>query len=741
MKGVTIVLMMLLFTPTQALVAQQEPLVAAGKLRSLENAARTIARSGMANEAHELHEILVAMGLPEKAANRLLKEIERSLARVKKPKDQLPAVARQLQRAAKNLTAMLAPDGDARTKLAHQILRLDGACVAARKAVGQVLVAGQWLDQAGRKFSARRQEIQEALRLANSLPVELTSGTSEDALLAAVLGQPGVFVRIGNLEVHSSWSEKRLRRILTATVRALAVSNWLLTGKLEAPTKFQQRRWLLLHSKVDYERAVDQAASRKALNGSVANAKQLSCFFGYQDFAVDWNRTEADTQASFISRLADNLSLPCLTAGHQNWICQAVFGTRLPGYVWIDIDGGGKAKGGTSASRDREQAERREFQRMAEAGLLGSRSWMAYLAARGEDPPWSRSFLDDLGKVVGDDLCKSTIVMDFLYENGPINRELARGTPASLATSDQIKHIEAALQEQLSAFEKRWRAWLQASRASLVERLGKSAVPELTSDERVLLRHLGDLRKAAFARDTIADVVALKLDPSLSRGARLHADYLNQNPVQLKSWPEAHEEFADKPGFTAQGSWGGLHSVIAPGVAGPREAIDAWMGTFYHRLPLLETGLLRVGWGYSDNTAVLDASSLSRPRAYMSMVVWPADGMKGVPTRFRPELPSPVPGEDQSKWGYPITVQLGHRHNDQLQSGNPTVNVTLHASSESGAVVPCHYSTPDAPSNAELAPADTWCLIPKQALKKGSTYVIVVELPDEAKVETYRFKT
>jgi hypothetical protein len=181
--------------------------------------------------------------------------------------------------------------------------------------------------------------------------------------------------------------------------------------------------------------------------------------------------------------------------------------------------------------------------------------------------------------------------------------------------------------------------------------------------------------------------------------------------------------------------------VIAPGASSPAEAIDSWMATFYHRLPLTEPGLLRIGYGANATAAVLDASSLCAPRGYQSFVLWPYDGMKDVPLRFQPELPNPVPGEDQSRWGYPITLQLGDWSTREGANPAAGVRVTLHAgASPSVPEVPCHVSTPSAPSNRELAPADTWCLIPKAPLAKGTTYTIVVRIPGEAD-RVSRFRT
>jgi hypothetical protein len=98
--------------------------------------------------------------------------------------------------------------------------------------------------------------------------------------------------------------------------------------------------------------------------------------------------------------------------------------------------------------------------------------------------------------------------------------------------------------------------------------------------------------------------------------------------------------------------------------------------------------------------------------------------MRDVPRRFRPELPSPFPGRDQSSWGYPITLQLGPRRD----AGTPIVAMTLREAGPEGPVVPGLLSTPQQPGNPLLVPARTWCLIPEQHLKPNATYHVRAEL-------------
>ena len=151
------------------------------------------------------------------------------------------------------------------------------------------------------------------------------------------------------------------------------------------------------------------------------------------------------------------------------------------------------------------------------------------------------------------------------------------------------------------------------------------------------------------------------------------------------------------------------------------------MATFYHRLPLIDPGLVRIGWGFDKGMAVLDSGSMVAPFQYVTQAMWPPPRGQNVPRTFAPELPHPVPGEDQSTWGYPVTLQLFRT------AGEPEVTLTLRRGRDGGSpVVDCHYSTPQRPTNPELAPSGAYCLIPKAHLEPETTYTVFASgVPDE----------
>ncbi|MFT7664972.1 MAG: hypothetical protein ACI87A_003206 [Planctomycetota bacterium] len=80
-----------------------------------------------------------------------------------------------------------------------------------------------------------------------------------------------------------------------------------------------------------------------------------------------------------------------------------------------------------------------------------------------------------------------------------------------------------------------------------------------------------------------------------------------------------------------------------------------------------------------------------------------------------------MPGEDQTKWGYPITLQVYRG----AVKGAPKLTMELFKGKDENSLpVRCHYLTPDAPRNQNLAPANAYCLIPKAKLARGTTYTV-----------------
>lgn len=145
-----------------------------------------------------------------------------------------------------------------------------------------------------------------------------------------------------------------------------------------------------------------------------------------------------------------------------------------------------------------------------------------------------------------------------------------------------------------------------------------------------------------------------------------------------------------------------------------------------------------MGWGLSKGIAVLDIGSICVSTEFNMKVCWPYNGMKNVPVSFSPEMPNPLPGLDQSQWGYPISLQLF----GNMVSLNSDVRMTLFkGSNPNSQKVPCFFSSPSHPTNPKLTPVGAYCLIPKNRLSQSSVYCVKAELSSGGKHIIWTFKT
>jgi hypothetical protein len=733
-----------------ATVAQEKPHVAdPTTFTGLEIAAHALARTGRPEDVHDVLSVLDALAYPKEKATKLAKACEVEASKAKPSNEGLGEVTRKLRAAAKQLTSALPSlDGESKLGLARVILRLDDSVEEAHVALGHEKDGAAWVTADEQKCRTRRSDIAAALQRVRRLDVDIVVGESRNPLLVELYGRPGVEAKWRDYTFHTAWSAEKTVRILREALRACALSSFLQDNRLELPEgrfSSQTKTWVLTDSKAVYTRAIDAELKAGALDAKAAeDARHIANFFDLQGVGVDCSQTEGELLSAlltYFTPLADGAQ-SCLKAGHLNWVSMACFGASLPGWAWSERSGAGSGGpvGETSiAESESAKRDREEHLRWVRAGIAGCRSYMTYLVEHAQDPPWSRSMVDQFGKIKGEDLLKSTSVIEFLQELGPLSPLMKATGGLEQAQNEAI--YTKALGESLAAFEMRWRAWLLPPRVGLVQRSerqpGKGAAGAKTSgsNDTELLRYLNKLRSQALKSINAQLVHDVTADASLSEGARLHAAYLNRHPEQIVAWPDAHEEYVDHEGFTSAGAWAGSHAVIHPGAKSAQDAIDGWMGTFYHRLPLIDPGLMGIGWGVEKTCAVLDVTSLCAPADRSWEVVWPFDGMTSVPTNFSPEIPNPVPKEDESRFGYPITLQVGLPGEDAQGS---EIQMKLE---EGKTEVPCYFSSPNHPTNVELAPTNSYCLIPKAPLKPKTQYTVRATWTGSSKQLTWSFKT
>jgi hypothetical protein len=107
-----------------------------------------------------------------------------------------------------------------------------------------------------------------------------------------------------------------------------------------------------------------------------------------------------------------------------------------------------------------------------------------------------------------------------------------------------------------------------------------------------------------------------------------------------------HTQRSDLPGASAAGAACAKAADLYPRVSDLGVAIDAWMAGMYHRRPMLDPQLERIGVGYArlaDGmlTAALRFENAARRRG--GPVAYPADRQTDVPLDYGAEFPTRSP--------------------------------------------------------------------------------------------------
>jgi len=705
------------------------PLVPKAQLQKLEAIVKDVASKGRDAEMNDLLDVVRRMGEDAAVVAKVRTDASKALAKVKTPARDasLVGIAHGLHAIASDLAKDLGRlDDTPRGTLAELILRLDDDQPAAHKMLGHLNEDGKWTSEESKKLKAKRAAIQAAIVKARDLEIPLTSEPITFAPLAAIDPAPANSVRYGKLELISTWELPRLERVMRGVLRAAALSEFLCGRPLKVPATVATSRdkYVLLFEKEKYLKAIDLAAAAKSMKPEkVEPAREWGGFNDDRGFYVAYDVGEVGVCTRLTQLIAETWLVPgvqpCLERGHVNWLCLTCFGAAAPGV--IADPKAASADPPRTSDRPRDTPEEKLAKALQSAGISGARRWLIFKAAHGEDPAWANSFVDDTAKIVDLDLLKCTFVAEFLHEHERLDTLMRKTSMQETDKRPRQEFIAKQVAEGLPAFEERFHEWLLPYGGAIAQRLQRAAQPpdKLSKDEAAAVADLDRVRREAWVEESFGPYAPVEFDRELSNACALHVAYLKLHREQLEKWPDAHEEYPDQAGFSADGCWAGTHSVIAPGVTRPEEAIAGWMGTFYHRLPLLDPGLKRFGFSLGDMIAVLDADSLVDPGVQEGLVLWPPPDMKGVPTRFELELPNPVPGQDEKQFGYPITLQAF-----DTERTFPAMKL-VRGTKPDGPEIACWFSSPAQPTNLDCNPPGAWCLIPKAPLDGGTKYTVV----------------
>lgn len=298
------------------------------------------------------------------------------------------------------------------------------------------------------------------------------------------------------------------------------------------------------------------------------------------------------------------------------------------------------------------------------------------------------------------------------------------------AAKEPVKEIEA--------YEKKWQKAIERHRKAfraLVKWAHDEELKEEELDAKALLLHVQNPPTEGYSTTELmilqdvnrhrseAGVSLVRLDRDMNDAALKHAKYLTRNAGHpTLEGLGAHHEQASLPGYTLEGVKAGEGGNIIS--SRPEGAVDCWMATLYHRIPILHPQLRKIGTGFDDDkgnwAGVLYMRDGHDPEAEMDpeFVRYPADGQTGVFPEFAAgEIPNPLP-KDAKDAGYPVTLTFY----DGSRLSGETARLTLKgAEKKAGPDIECYFSSPGKPAT-EFPQTGTICLIPKKPLTSGARY-------------------
>jgi uncharacterized protein YkwD len=234
----------------------------------------------------------------------------------------------------------------------------------------------------------------------------------------------------------------------------------------------------------------------------------------------------------------------------------------------------------------------------------------------------------------------------------------------------------------------------------------------------------------------------LTLATTLSLGCKLHAEYLLTNTEDASTKGlGAHNEDPKKPGYTPEGARAGKSAVIFfretpdPDAFKPAITIDGFVDTFFHRIPLLDPDLKRIGFGVAKGKRSIVVLDVLNGGGTDQPIVYPADKQTEIPTFYRGvERPRPIPETKGKKEGYPVTVTFPR--------SSEVKKATAQLKDDKGAEVPIWLLTPEKSENPGLQ-RNSIALFAKEALAAKTTYTVTVQAEVDGKgwQRTWSFTT
>lgn len=176
---------------------------------------------------------------------------------------------------------------------------------------------------------------------------------------------------------------------------------------------------------------------------------------------------------------------------------------------------------------------------------------------------------------------------------------------------------------------------------------GGSVAPNLVYPPAAGAGDVADAIEQLNLYRTALGLSAVALDEASSAGCEGHLRYLIEEAQTRgqRGYLEHTEMNHDNSHYSPQNEQAGKDSDLAWGQSGGPggakgqslgQAVDLWINGVYHRRPLLEPGLKKVGAASIDgyNCFNYNAAGNTVPMKIDRPVLWPADGMTDVPRAF-----------------------------------------------------------------------------------------------------------
>jgi len=205
------------------------------------------------------------------------------------------------------------------------------------------------------------------------------------------------------------------------------------------------------------------------------------------------------------------------------------------------------------------------------------------------------------------------------------------------------------------------------------------------------------------------------------------------------------------PHYSPENETAGKNSVIACGVnmgfkQTLSEAVDMWINTLYHRLPLLDSGLTTVGFASKNGVNCINyRPGTDTANKAERAIVWPADGMYDVPTTFvgfeapcptLPDNPLATNGADCSPSGFIPSVSW---YRWGKMSAEPVVNLINEATGEAVPLLAWYGDGVSGHDPAKGYTPSTISMVPQDELAPNTIYRIEVDAaPGDAAPQSVR---